>query len=408
MTVGTLARYLVGDRRAIEEFAASRWSLLIGFLLVLTGGLARNYDGAYLVKEWPVLLHGPIISTVNALVLFTIFFAVTDLRKGRNPAFLSGFLGFLGLFWLTAPMAWLYAVPYERFLEPVTAVEANLWTLACVSAWRVALMTRVLTILYSARAVPAALVVLLFADVVVFAAATLSPHPIVDLMGGLQQSPEDALLGNVSFLTGLWSLMLSPVLLVACLIGTAWLRPNWTVAPAAGGVAPWGAVSFSAAALAAWIPITIWAQGQQRVRWETEDLLRRGDIAEGLAMMSGHRRSDYPRIWDPPPRLTYRETDPPLDQMRRALASADPAAWVRETYCDKSWTELSRHTVWRHIDPTDRESLIETIERGQAYIRDEVWPALDFHVQHDPRLTAPERDRLSTLIAHHKGQPAGE
>jgi hypothetical protein len=129
-----LPGYLVGSRKAIEEIAANRWYLLIGFILVLTGGLARNYDGAYLPAEWHVLLHGPAVSTVNALVLFSLLYAAARFRNGITPPFFAGFLSFLALFWMTAPMAWLYAIPYERFMTPVDAVAANLWTLAFVSS----------------------------------------------------------------------------------------------------------------------------------------------------------------------------------------------------------------------------------------------------------------------------------
>ena len=59
MNPASIPAYLIGRRSAILEIAGNRWSLLIGFLLVVSGGLARNYDGAYLTKEWTVLLHGP-------------------------------------------------------------------------------------------------------------------------------------------------------------------------------------------------------------------------------------------------------------------------------------------------------------------------------------------------------------
>jgi hypothetical protein len=137
---------------------------------VLSGGLARNYDGAYLREEWTVLLHGPIVSTMNALILYSLAFAAMRADRGVRPPFLSGALAFLGLFWMTAPMAWLYAIPYERFLSPVQAVEANLWTLAFVSLWRVLLMSRVLAVLYRAAFIPLLLLVLVFSDGVLLAA----------------------------------------------------------------------------------------------------------------------------------------------------------------------------------------------------------------------------------------------
>ena len=53
-------------------------------------------------------------------------------------------------------------IPYERFLSPVEAVQANLSTLALVAAWRVLLMIRVLTVLLKYRVVDAILLVMMF------------------------------------------------------------------------------------------------------------------------------------------------------------------------------------------------------------------------------------------------------
>jgi hypothetical protein len=43
---------------------------------------------------------------------------------------------------MTSPLAWLYAIPVERFMPIEAAVQANAWFLAVVAAWRVALLIR--------------------------------------------------------------------------------------------------------------------------------------------------------------------------------------------------------------------------------------------------------------------------
>ena len=43
MGVGTLLRYLIGDRKAILQIAANRHALWIGLLFVLSAGFAREY-----------------------------------------------------------------------------------------------------------------------------------------------------------------------------------------------------------------------------------------------------------------------------------------------------------------------------------------------------------------------------
>lgn len=45
---------------------------------------------------------------------------------------------------LTSPLAWLYAVPVERWFDVGTAISLNLWFLAIVAGWRVALLARFL------------------------------------------------------------------------------------------------------------------------------------------------------------------------------------------------------------------------------------------------------------------------
>ncbi len=96
MGIGTLGRFLIGDRQAILELAANRWALVVGFLFVLSAGLAREYDGVDLLAEpWHVFIPLP----ASLLAAFFLFAWV----NGWSRQFPS----FLGLFWLTAPLAWL-------------------------------------------------------------------------------------------------------------------------------------------------------------------------------------------------------------------------------------------------------------------------------------------------------------
>ncbi len=134
MTIRTLLRYLIGERQAILDLAANRWTPLIALLFVLSAGFARKYDGADLLREpWHLVL--PLGASLVASFLLFCFAYDARFEQRRRPRFLDAYLSFLGLFWMTAPLAWAYAVPYERFLSPVDAAEANLWTLGLVSLW---------------------------------------------------------------------------------------------------------------------------------------------------------------------------------------------------------------------------------------------------------------------------------
>ena len=130
MRIVTLGKYLVGNRAAILEVARSRQSILIGLLLVISATLAREYD-THDLRSQPWRL---VVSLGASLLMSGLLFGILQLRmlgqRENRPRLLEGQRIFLGLFWMTAPLAWLYAVPYERFLSDIAAAKTNLWTLA--------------------------------------------------------------------------------------------------------------------------------------------------------------------------------------------------------------------------------------------------------------------------------------
>jgi len=68
------------------------------------------------------------------IMAFVLWLVVLPLRP-KNWSYTSVFI-FVGL---TSPLAWLYAVPVERFLSIEMAISVNLWFLGIVAAWRVVL-----------------------------------------------------------------------------------------------------------------------------------------------------------------------------------------------------------------------------------------------------------------------------
>ncbi len=133
MTVATLLRFLIGNRRAIIDIANCPSAIGVGLLFVLSAGFAREYDGEDLWAEpWHVLI--PIAASVaTSFVLFVLTFFLLVVHDPKRPGLVSAYRAFLSLYWLTAPFDWLYAIPYERFLTAPQAVEANLWTLGLVA-----------------------------------------------------------------------------------------------------------------------------------------------------------------------------------------------------------------------------------------------------------------------------------
>ena len=187
MNVPTLIRYLFGSRRCLVEVYRCPSAIWLGLLFVISAGFAREYDGEDLLHEpWHLLLPlGASLLTSSLLfALLEVAFARGQGVRSKRP--LWKYRSFLGLYWMTAPLAWLYALPVERFLDAPDAVRVNLWLLGIVSVWRVALMTRVVSVIYGRSLLAAFFVVMLFADSVAMFVFWLTPLPIVSIMGGIR------------------------------------------------------------------------------------------------------------------------------------------------------------------------------------------------------------------------------
>lgn len=345
MNLGDLAAFLAGRRAAIERIANTRRAWLVGLLLVFSSSIARNYDGAYLLAEWHVLLHGIVVSTANALGMFALVWwaagkagrasAKKSVDEGGAGGFWRGYFVFLTLFWMCSPMAWLYAIPYEHFLTPLQSIEANGVTLAIVSIWRVALITRVFCVLWSAKARHVLPIVLFFSSVTMAIASFYAPVPVVDFMGGMQHSPEEEALASMNFMVGFFAVLLTPVFLIAAWIGGNFMAASWSITRFRTtniGQGVWillgATLLLSAAGLA-------WMQPKQLRRYTATQFLMKERVSEAVRYMSQFDRGDFPPIWDPPPRWAYGEDTPDILEVDRALSEEPTKAWVQDIFARK-------------------------------------------------------------------------
>lgn len=408
MTLRDLVLFLVGDRGAIDRLAGSRHTLWVGALLVLTASLARNHDGAWLLGEPWVLLHGIVISAVNATIVFSLFFVVAAMKGLQRPRFAPGLLSFVGLFWLTAPMGWAYAIPYEHHLSPVGAVVANAWTLGVVSLWRVALITRVFAVLWGAGYFRCLFIVLLFADVVLLAALFSAPAPVIDFMGGMQHAPEEQALASLNFFVGFWGVVLSPFILAGAIAASVRFRGAWRAATSPGRVSM-GVVVMLLAALGAFGALLAVFQPAQQRRFEASRLLRQ-DPAAGMAYMSRFERSAFPPVWDPPPRLAYGERTPEIPAIQNALvAGAATSPWVRTLYMEKCWRALGAMgylgEAITHASQSTEPLRLDPAERGRAPAH--LLDLIRFHAEHNERLSPALREDLLRWLDTPR-QPPGD
>ena len=217
--LGLILRFLSGSESAMAALAVHPWSLRVGLAFVLLAGVAREYDGEDLLGEpWHLLV--PLVASLVSCTLLFLLLNFGAWRKGVAREDRPGYLAFLRLFWLTAPLALVYAIPFERVLPPVAAAHANMALLLIVATWRVWLMIRVTRVLFGASRFAATSLVLFYGGVLLFFALQFSPVPIIHVMGGLRLSPAERAIQwwmqNIFLLT-FFGLPLMALLAVVCL-----------------------------------------------------------------------------------------------------------------------------------------------------------------------------------------------
>lgn len=353
--------FLLGSRAAILD-AAAHWpaSLLIGALLVLSAGFARNYDGEDLRAE-PWWLLGPFAaSMLTSLLLFALYLTIAAAKGIKLPA--RWYIPFLGLYWLTAPLAWLYAIPYEMFLSPTEAVFANARTLAVVALWRVIIMARVTQVLFGCSFWAAFFIDLWFGVVVIWIASFFGPKPVLDVMGGMRISDVERAQGDLTFLTIFFGFFAVALLLIPAAIAMRKMRfpllhtleHRVRTAQMESSIRDRHLLATAAIALAcvlAWLPLLAWQQPKQRNQRIIDEIARNESIEQVIAFASTKTAADFPAPWHPPmdkpaPDATFAQL--PINQ---ALTSIDRATlpvpgWVRRAYVDQTGAQLTHLHGW--------------------------------------------------------------
>lgn len=367
----TLARYLKGDPQAIRAVTACRGAFWPGLAFVLLAGIPRDYDGADLLRE-PHWLVIPLIASTLAALLFFFCCEVVFTRR-RDAPFLTRFGQFLSAFWMTGPLAWLYAIPVERFLDEVTAAKANLCLLGLVATWRVLLLSRVVQVLYSGDFKRAFVVVFCVADLLAIAVANGMPKPVWNIMGGVRLSDaEDFLLGTAIIGTLVSMVLAVPLLLAAGMIASD--RSSGRVVESSGLKSPvrlhrrvW---LLPLSLLIAGTGLLLWAQPEQQRKTRIESLLKSGQVEQGLDELSRLQPDDLPPYWEVRPRIGFGEREPsPVDVI--CLAFERPAAdWVQRRMLNKLDRFLGSgyFSEWGQLDDDSASRLLAVIEQRVPFL----------------------------------------
>lgn len=121
-----------------EDLEFDRATLILGLVFTWLAGIGRYWDhpDPHLLQRlgFGSLLYVFALAAILWVVLW-------PLRTGR-----LSYVHLLTLLTLTSSPALLYAIPVERFLSLEDAQNANVWFLAIVAAWRVAIFLRYLRV----------------------------------------------------------------------------------------------------------------------------------------------------------------------------------------------------------------------------------------------------------------------
>lgn len=405
LTVGTLLGFLVGRRSAIVAIAQSPWSVVIGAIMVVAGGFARHYDGASLLHQPWIVFRSMLASLVVSASLFLVIYLAAWLRTrgepgAARPPILQAYRSFLGLFWMTAPIAFLYAIPVELFMAEEDAVAANITALAIVSVWRVALMVRVVNVCYGFHPGAALVLVMIVADAAALVALAVAPIPTIDFMGSIQRTAAEKLITSAAVNVMVLAVYSIPIWILGTMLALHMARAEWPVLTRLPGDRPTrGLIALSIFMVLAWAPILPFTQPEQIRRHRVEALLDDGRIEEALQEMSKHNRTDYPPFWLPPPRSFGRIDEPPLEQVLAAIERSPPAPWVTEVFINKAKRRFSDR-MWGDLRHAATDGRLDRNDRNYAinmYYRDAGLLLLLANL--DPTLTDAERKEIRQLIA---------
>ena len=392
MSIATLIGYLIGGRTAIFRIASTPQAVWLGALFVLGAGFAREYDRHDLTREPWHLMVPFAASLATSLLLFCLVYVVGRLWRTEAYPFWPSYRSFLSLYWMTAPLAWLYAIPVERFLSLGDATRFNLAMLAIVSLWRVVLMARVIEALFGAGRLQALWLVMLLADSVALLTLYLTPLPMINIMGGIPLSESEELISGTAVFVGFAGILSWPVWLVGTItiFATRWRSdlpseiPQTTIDRKLWALA--------VLAIVGWLPILPMTQSEQRLRYDVESAMRDDRIAEAVEVMSAHDRGEFPPDWTPPPRLAYENPQPKVQDVLDVIATRGAAPWVREIYLEKLELILN----WVDDEEIDRMlTSLERIPEGLAFVRREV---SYFSSAWQNEKNAVRKDRLRNLL----------
>jgi hypothetical protein len=214
-----IGRVLTGRFTGEDVDAAGPLQLAIGLAFTWLAGIGRYWDS----PRASTLQHLGLGSVAYVFVLSAfLWLLLMPLRPERWK-----FVKILTFVCAVSPPALLYAIPVERFMSLADARSVNVWFLAVVATWRVALYVLLLWRYAGFRYVPLLVAASLPLSLIVFGLTALNlERAVFDVMAGLDPnagtSGDDAY--AVLVMLSVMSFLVAPLVLAAYLglIVVAW------------------------------------------------------------------------------------------------------------------------------------------------------------------------------------------
>lgn len=370
MRPADLFLYLFGDRGAIERAAATRHAWIIGAILVLTAGIARNYDHLDLLRQ-PEWFIGSFAASLVSICFIFLWISI-PLRLHNAGRYWRQFGTFLVLAWMTAPCAWIYGIPVESMTDIVTATKWNIAFLGIVAFWRVAIMVRAVSVLTEVSWLRALPLVLAPAALEAMLGSVYQRLSLVGIMGGIRLPPHTELLVHAANFTKLVSFWLFIALFIASFFFKGVAQKPLFRPPSS---APRKLLPAAILMFLAWVAIAIPFQPQVANRYHLQLMIDDQDYSEAIAFASAKTRRDFPHHHYLPPEPSQWFPNELLDQL-----PSNAPAWLREEwingaieslkmggYQQEAWRNTARlypkipEALARHADDlrTRKESLSE-------------------------------------------------
>lgn len=343
--------YLLGVRSSIDRVIASKHSVWLSAALVATAALAREYDAVSIVHQpWDLLAPFAASILISAIVYVVVKICLSIAKVTSPDNAWEDYKVFLTGYWMTAPLAWLYAIPIETMTDELSALRFNLTMLSIVSLWRVLLFARFVSVRYSVSFLAALSWVLVPCMAVALVALFQSVMSMVGIMGGLRLTETQQVL--MTYQSNLFAILfygVVPTLLIA--VGMAYAirvrrkgihvirsipsdmnRSVWAIPVLAFFVLGSAAARF---------------QPDQFRSAQVDRMLLGGRSGDAVAYMQQRGESSFPVVWDPPPKFPQRDSQTPrISDLLDAIEVANPDRWVIDRLLVQADEILMRQFDW--------------------------------------------------------------